>query len=302
MVLQHYVKDRVVQGLDRYVISEQVSFADVTDQHAMIQILGPNAEDFLKSKGVTPPAEALSIQTASLADVDVDVIRLGTGFAVLCAASDGTLLLDRLDAPPVGMRAFDIFRIEQGLSLLGKDVEESNFPQEGRMEGALNFNKGCYLGQEVMARIDAQGHVNKFLMGILSDRPLAAGEKLFGGEKEVGKITSAASSPMFQKTVALGYVRRELAKEGQELLAGDDRTTVISKNASHGETVGAGLVPARYGVEDTCGRFRNSKWKTSRKYWPERKRKPAGSVWTWTSPSWMTAATCWDSSAWTAPR
>ena len=229
MVLQHYVRDRVVQGLDRYVISEQVAFADVTEDHGMIQLLGPRAEDFLKSKNVTPPAEPLSVTSARIAEIDTDIIRLGAGFAVLCAASDSMILLDRLDAPVIGMRAFEVYRIEQGLSLLGKDVEETNFPQEGRMEGALNFQKGCYLGQEVMARIDAQGHVNKFLMGIVSDQPLAGGEKLYSGEKEVGKITSAAHSPMFQKTVALGYVRRELANEGQQILAGDNRTTVIVK-------------------------------------------------------------------------
>src|SRR5262249_40628971 len=135
----------------------------------------------------------------------------------------------KLDLPPVGMRAFDIYRIEQGHSLLGKDVDETNFPQESRMEGALNFQKGCYLGQEVMARIDAQGHVNKFLMGLLSDRELSIGEKLYAGEKEMGRVTSVALSPQYGKTVALGYVRREFAKEGAEIQAGDSRTTVLVK-------------------------------------------------------------------------
>lgn len=229
MVLQHYVLDRVVKGLDRYIISEQVTMQDVTDQHGMFQVLGPTAEEFLKSKGAELPQETYSMQPSRIGDVTVHIIRLGAGFAVLTAAPDAETLLNRLDAPAIGMRAFEIYRIEQGYSLLGKDVDETNFPQESRMEGGLNFHKGCYLGQEVMARIDAQGHVNRFLMGILSDSPLEPGEKLYSGEKEIGRITSSAVSPLFRKTAALGYVRHEFAKEGREILAGDHRTTVIVK-------------------------------------------------------------------------
>lgn len=229
MVLQHYVRERVVKGLDRYIISEQVTFADVTNELAMFQILGPKAEEFLKSKGIDLPLPIYGVQSSRVMGVDMNTIRLGAGFALLVSAGDSERILNELDAAPVGMRAFDIYRIEQGYSLLGKDVEDTNFPQEGRMEAALNFQKGCYLGQEVMARIDAQGHVNRFLMGLISERPLQPGEKLFNGEKEIGKVTSAGLSPMFQKPVALGYVRRELAAEGQTIQAGDDRTTVVVK-------------------------------------------------------------------------
>lgn len=229
MVLQHYVCERVVKGLDRYIISEQITFTDVTNELAMFQILGPKAEEFLTSKGIDLPLHIYEVQATHAMNADIHVIRLGAGFALLARAGEAEGILNGLDVAPVGMRAFEIYRIEQGLSLLGKDVEEANFPQEGRMEAALNFQKGCYLGQEVMARIDAQGHVNRFLMGIISDTPLQPGEKLFNGEKEIGKITSTAHSPLFQKTVALGYVRRELAAEGQAIQAGEDRTTVIVK-------------------------------------------------------------------------
>ena len=76
------------------------------------------------------------------------------------------------------MQAFNIFRIESGLPLLGLDYDETNLPQESRLDHALNFNKGCYLGQEVMARLDAQGHVNKVLMGLVSSDEVKPGSKV----------------------------------------------------------------------------------------------------------------------------
>lgn len=230
MVLQHYVRDKVVSGLDRYIISEDVKMKDVTEDLAMIQIIGPRAEELLRSKGVgSIPSQFLSFETISIAGSEAHLIRLGVAYALLCAAASAPSLLENLDAKLVGWKAFDIFRVENGLPIQNLDIDETNFPQECGLDDALNFNKGCYLGQEVMARIDAQGHVNRLLLGIVSDDPLQTGQKLYKGPKEIGKIMSPVFSPSLQKHLALGYVRREFASEGQEIEVGDDRKPVLVK-------------------------------------------------------------------------
>jgi folate-binding protein YgfZ len=228
IALQPFVKEKLMKGLDRYIISEDVHMTDVSDELALIQIIGPGGEQLLRSKGIGDlPAETLSFLPASIAGGEAHIIRLSIGYAVLCPASNAAAVLDLLDSQLVGWKAFDIYRIESGMALLNRDVSDTNFAQEARWNGALNFQKGCYLGQETMARIDAQGHVNRLLMGIESDTLLPEGEKLFRENKEIGRITSSTTSLLIAKPFALGYVRREFAKDGERVEAGDNRTMVI---------------------------------------------------------------------------
>jgi folate-binding protein YgfZ len=228
MVLQHFVRDKVVSGLDRYIISEDVKMKDATEDLAMIQIIGPKADAFLQSKGIaTFPSQRLSFVTISLSGQEAQLIRLGVGYGLICPTNSAPSILQNLDAKLVGWKAFNIFRVESGMAVQNLDIDETNFPQECGLEEALNFNKGCYLGQEVMARIDAQGHVNKRLMGIATASLLKTGDRLYKGGKEIGKVTSPVFSILLDQSFALGYVRREFANEGETLEAGDDRTTGI---------------------------------------------------------------------------
>ena len=231
MVMQHHALDRVIKGLDRYIIGEQLQMTNVSDQFALFQILGPEAATFLRSKGANHlPETELAFDSVSFDGIATKVIRLGLGYALLVDANSAVQLLNFLDVQPVGMQAFNIFRIESGLPLLGLDYDETNLPQESRLDHALNFNKGCYLGQEVMARLDAQGHVNKVLMGLVSSDEVSRDQKLFAGDKEAGRITSVARSPLSGEYVALGYIRREFAKENQALQVSGNSTTAVVRN------------------------------------------------------------------------
>ncbi|HXX00225.1 MAG TPA: glycine cleavage T C-terminal barrel domain-containing protein, partial [Candidatus Acidoferrales bacterium] len=105
-------------------------------------------------------------------------------------------------------------------------------PQETEQMQALNFNKGCYIGQEIVERIRSRGAVHRKFTGFLADSAIeiAAGTKIIAGEKEIGEVTSAASLPFAggDKTVALGYIRREIGVPGREVSIAETKATVIS--------------------------------------------------------------------------
>ena len=116
---------------------------------------------------------------------------------------------------PAGRAAYRVWRVERGLPAYGEDVTEENLPQETGQEGrAISFEKGCYTGQEVVARIHYRGHVNRRLMGLRlpegPERPGAwEGRELYRDDRPVARITSAVVSPR-RGPIALGYVRREV--------------------------------------------------------------------------------------------
>ncbi len=122
----------------------------------------------------------------------------------------------------VGWQAFETARIEAGIPRFGADMDASNLPLECGIESrAVTYNKGCYLGQEVINRIHSVGHVNRELRGLRLTNDLNVlpqrGDKLFHADKEVGHVTSAVKSPTLDAQIALGYVRREANQIGNEL-------------------------------------------------------------------------------------
>jgi folate-binding protein YgfZ len=116
-------------------------------------------------------------------------------------------------AAACGEQAFQSARIENGTPLYGADISEENLPQEiGRDQLAISFTKGCYLGQETVARIDALGHVNRTLCGVRfsCDSVPRAGTPLFSDalDKPVGQITSSCWSPRLKSPLALAFLKR----------------------------------------------------------------------------------------------
>ncbi|MGP8020417.1 MAG: YgfZ/GcvT domain-containing protein [Limisphaerales bacterium] len=138
-----------------------------------------------------------------------------------------------------GWQAFETARIEAGIPRFGVDMDETNLPLECGIENrAVSYNKGCYIGQEVISRIHSFGHVNKELRGLRLADPASAGlplpqrgDKLFSNGKEVGYITSAVKSPTLNANIALGYVRREANQIGTELVlrtvAGESSAKIV---------------------------------------------------------------------------
>jgi aminomethyltransferase len=118
-------------------------------------------------------------------------------------------------------QALETFRILCGIPKIGQDIRERTLPQETGQERALNFNKGCYIGQEIVERIRSRGAVHRAFVGFEVEGPApAAGTKVQSESKDVGEITSIAV-PLKGKTLALGYLRREFMAPEKTLTAGE---------------------------------------------------------------------------------
>jgi len=147
------------------------------------------------------------------------------GYDLLGPAGDLRTVLDHLlrrGAVPVGLHAYETARIEAGIPRFGSDITPENFPAEaGILERAVSFEKGCYPGQEIVARMHYRGHPNKMLRRLaIEGPPPAPGTEIFQGEKKVGHLTSLAPLPADGETYALGYLSRSAGTKGP-LRAGD---------------------------------------------------------------------------------
>jgi folate-binding protein YgfZ len=122
---------------------------------------------------------------------------------------------------------YETLRIESGVPKFGVDMDETTIVPELGIEGLISYNKGCYIGQEIIARIHFRGHVAKRLTGLISDGVIEPGNELTSPEgKAAGRVTSVTYSPKLDKTIALAYVRYEFLAAGTELLAGGTRVEV----------------------------------------------------------------------------
>ena len=131
-------------------------------------------------------------------------------------------------ARPVGFEALEVHRIESGIPAYGIDIRDRDLPQETEQERALNFNKGCYIGQEIVERIRSRGAVHRKFTGFVLNGTVATGSKVVSNGKEVGEITSIAELPIAgDKRIALGYIRREVGTPGREVMVGSIGATVV---------------------------------------------------------------------------
>jgi folate-binding protein YgfZ len=139
-------------------------------------------------------------------------------------------------------------RIASGVPRYGVDIRERDLPQETEQARALNFNKGCYIGQEIVERIRSRGAVHRKFSGFVVEGPVAPGSKIVAGEKEVGEITSITAIPFAggEKNIAVGYVRRELGTPGRELFIGAVRARMVTLPFSEAELAqDAGILAQR---------------------------------------------------------
>jgi folate-binding protein YgfZ len=212
---------RLVEHLDRYIIREDVTLRDTTKERSYLLVAGESARE---NSYIAISWNIIGRSDSKLYEVDarelLDVVRglVETEFEV------------------AGQEAFEAARIEAGLPCYGVDFNEENLPQEvGRDREAISFTKGCYLGQETVARIDALGHVNQRLVGLRffgSNLP-AVGMEITRDGRVVGSVTSAVYSPKLDAPLALGMVRREANSPGTRLDSAMGECEAVSLPVPH---------------------------------------------------------------------
>jgi folate-binding protein YgfZ len=213
----------------RYKLGADVELHKRTVERALLSLIGPDARR-VAGAGDLGDAEHAN-RPATLDGVDVLLVASDVGVDLLCAAERAdalrAALLER-GGPEVSEAAAEVVRVERGRPRYGHDMDETTIPEEaGINERAVSFTKGCYVGQETVARLHYRGKPNRLLRGLRLSAPAAAGDALQLDGKTVGRIGTAVSSSRFGP-IALALVRRE-AEPGAQLAVGaqGERTDVV---------------------------------------------------------------------------
>ena len=224
--------EKILATFDHYIIMDDVEVNDLSEKLTAVGVSGPKSREVLMTAGfAVPELVALQVQGVSWQGAQCSLVRgeqaQQDAYEIWLAPEKVNQLWEALlaaGASPVGAAALEMDRIVSGIPLYGVDIRERDLPQETEQARALNFSKGCYVGQEIVERIRSRGNVHRKFTGFVSQdgAPLTPGAKVMvgdvAGEKEVGEITSATTLP-HQPTqpIALGYIRREHAIPHKEV-------------------------------------------------------------------------------------
>lgn len=213
----------VLRHLTMYSIGRDVAVDDATAGRGLLSLIGPRSVELAGTAALPEYA----CEETTVAGVECVAAGTGEGIDLICAAGEAERLHGALleaGAVAVSPEAAEILRIEAGVPRYGAEMGAETMPAEaGIVEQAVSFTKGCYIGQETVARLHYKGKPNRHLRGLRLSAPAAAGAALRLGEKEVGSLGSAAVSPAFG-AIGLAIVRRE-AEPGTELAVGEDGVT-----------------------------------------------------------------------------
>jgi folate-binding protein YgfZ len=231
--------DKFLQTIDKFLISEKAYFEAADDLYAILAVQGPDAEKMLAGlSGAALDPAPYSHQEVAIAGARVRVARrseaVTPGFHCWTTVGHAEALgrtVREAGAVPMGAQALETLRIEAGIPAYGQDVDETVILPETRLDDLVSFTKGCYIGQETVARVKYRGHINRGLSGMVleGDQLPSHGDAITADDKEVGLVTSAVRSIALGKPIALGYIRREHFAAGTAV-------TVVT---------GEGSVPAR---------------------------------------------------------
>lgn len=213
----------VLRHLTMYSIGREVAVADVSGEAAILSLIGPRAVEIAGTAALPEYAN----EPGSLAGVEFLAVGTREGIDLICLSAEADRLREALlgaGAVEVGAEAAEILRVETGVPRFGAEMTSETMPAEaGIVEDAVSFTKGCYIGQETVARLHYKGKPNRHLRGLRLSAPAEPGAPLLLGEKEVGRVGGAVVSPALGP-IALAILRRE-AEPGAELAVGEDGVT-----------------------------------------------------------------------------
>ena len=216
-------KDAALRHLTMYSIGRDVQVVDVTGERGTVSLIGPRAVEIAG----TPPLSEFANEATTVAGVEVVAVGTRDGIDLLHPAAERERVINALTeagAVEVSPEAVEILRVESGVPRFGAEMDAATMPAEaGIVEDAVSFTKGCYIGQETVARLHYKGKPNRHLRGLRLSGAAAPGVALRLGEKEVGTLGGAVVSPALGP-IGLAIVRRE-AEPGTEIAVGEDGVT-----------------------------------------------------------------------------
>jgi aminomethyltransferase len=243
------IGDATLLALRKFLLyGTKARMENCADTWGLLLVSGPKAADLVKAafgadvNGLKPLSlvtqdiagqQALLLRTEETGEIDIEVLIPSDG---MIAAWEKLWAAGRpMGLKPFGIEAREMLRVEAGLPKAGPDLNEEIVPPEANLEGkAFSLSKGCYPGQEVVARMDTYGSVRRRLVGLVVKDPVVPtkGAKLFSGDREVGWISSAVRSPSVGGVIAFGFPLRDFSAPGTAL-------TVDVNGARHDATVQA---------------------------------------------------------------
>ena len=220
--------ENLLKLFDHYIIMDDVEVQDRSNAIAAIGLQGQRSPEILKKAGIAiPDLEPMQVADLTWNGVALSLTRMVSDdfltfeiWALPAAMPEIWKTLVAAGAEPVGSDALEKFRVMIGFPKYGTDIRERDLPQETQQSHALNFSKGCYVGQEIVERIRSRGNVHRTFHGfVLNGETPERGAKLQADGKEVGELTSVSRIPAAreERPVALGYIRREALERGAKI-------------------------------------------------------------------------------------
>jgi tRNA-modifying protein YgfZ len=216
-------KDAALRHLTMYSIGRDVQVGDATEERAFVSLVGPRSAEIAG----TAPLPEFANEATKVAGVDIVAVGTRDGIDLLYPATERERMIGALTeagAVEVSPEAVEIVRVEAGVPRFGAEMDAGTMPAEAAIvEQAVSFTKGCYIGQETVARLHYKGKPNKHLRGLKLSAAAAPGAALKLGDKEVGTLGGAVVSPA-HGPIGLAIVRRE-AEPGSTVAVGEDGVT-----------------------------------------------------------------------------
>jgi folate-binding protein YgfZ len=222
--------ETVAKLLERFTLAGDFRVTDLTSETVMLSIQGQNAaqvirQAFGKTAATVARAQVITSQLAH--DGEATIMRAThtgeDGFDLFVSASQVEILRESLTGAggqPIGSDTAETLRLEAGIPRFGIDMDETKVVTETNLDDAVSFTKGCYIGQEIIARIKYRGHVAKKLTGVVLelDATLEGGAKILSvDDKEIGSVTASTVSPRLERTIALAYVKYDYLEPGTKV-------------------------------------------------------------------------------------
>lgn len=219
----------VKRHLSMYKVGREVEVSST--ERSVIRLIGPRGIELLNNKPIGP---SYANRARRLAERDCLAVVSDIGIELIADsevdAEEIVASLEQAGAAPVEMRALDIVRVEAGIPAFGREMGNDTIPQEaGINDRAVSFSKGCYIGQETVARLHYKGKPNRHLRRLRSDDVLVEGAELSAGDKIVGHLGTAVISPA-RGPLALAILRRE-AEPGAEVVVGGSAGAIVEEIA-----------------------------------------------------------------------